>query len=196
MALLLLGILLFLGVHLARVIKPDLRETVIARYGKAAWGAGHGILSLVGLVLLCLGFVQARDAGGAILYTPPAFFSHITLLLMVFASVCLAAGFFPAGRIKVALKFPFLVAVKIWALSHLLANGESYTVVLFVAFLAWAVIVRISAKKRLQRGEATLPVFVSAKYDVYAIVLGLVFYGLMVWRLHEWLIGVSPLTMG
>jgi uncharacterized membrane protein len=88
-----------------------------------------------------------------------------------------------------------LLAVKIWAFSHLLANGETSSVLLFVAFLAWAVVMRIVMKRRLRRGEITLPVFVSAKYDLYAVVIGIVLWALMIWRVHLWLIGVSPLVM-
>jgi uncharacterized membrane protein len=126
-------------------------------------------------------------------YTPPAFMAHITLTLMIIASVCLVAGFLPAGHIRAKLKFPILVAIKIWALAHLLANGESYSVVLFVTILAWAVILRITLKRRIASGETKLPVFVSAKYDVIAIVVGLVLYVAIVFKLHEWIIGVAPL---
>ena len=100
----------------------------------------------------------------------------------------------PAGYIRSRLKFPGLVAIKIWALAHLFANGESYSVVLFVAILAWAVVLRITLKKRVAAGEITLPVFVSARYDLAALVAGAVVYGLFVWKLHEWLIGVPPIA--
>ena len=103
------------------------------------------------------------------------------------------AGFLPAGHIRTKLKFPILVAIKIWALAHLLANGESYSVVLFVTILAWAVILRITLKRRIASGETKLPVFVSEKYDVIAIVVGLVLYVAIVFKLHEWIIGVAPL---
>lgn len=193
MALLIAGILLFIATHLVRPFAPGLRAAGIARLGRPAWMALHGIVSLLSLAMMALGFAEARLTGG-MLYYPPAFMAHLTLTLMLIASICLVAAFLPAGHIRARLKFPGLVAVKIWALAHLLANGETYSVLLFVAILAWAVVLRITLKKRVASGEIALPVFVSAKNDVIAVVVGAVLYGLFVWKLHEWLIGVAPIA--
>lgn len=193
MTLLVAGLVLFIATHLLRPIAPGLRNAAIAALGKPGWMALHGIASLVSLALIAYGFVLARENGGEMLYYPPAFLSHIALTLMLIASICLVAGFLPAGHIRTKLKFPILVAIKIWALAHLLANGESYSVLLFVTVLAWAVILRITLKKRIATGETKLPVFVSAKYDAISAVIGLVLYLAIVFKLHEWVIGVSPL---
>jgi len=112
------------------------------------------------------------------------------------AFICLAAGFLPAGRIAVAVKHPQVLSIKIWALAHLLANGETSSVLLFGSFLAWAVILRISLKRRERAGEKVLPVFRSTSNDLLAVVIGAVAYGLFAWKLHEWLIGVAPIVMG
>ncbi|WLR97937.1 NnrU family protein [Shinella sumterensis] len=193
MTLLVAGLVLFIATHLLRPIAPGLRNAAIAALGKPGWMALHGIASLVSLALIAYGFVVARENGGQMLYYPPTFLSHIALTLMLIASICLVAGFLPAGHIRTKLKFPILVAIKIWALAHLLANGESYSVLLFVTVLAWAVILRITLKKRIATGETKLPVFVSAKYDAISVVIGLVLYLAIVFKLHEWVIGVSPL---
>lgn len=193
MTLLVAGLVLFIATHLLRPIAPGLRNAAIAALGKPSWMALHGIASLVSLALIAYGFVDARENGGEMLYFPPTFLSHIALTLMLIASICLVAGFLPAGHIRTKLKFPILVAIKIWALAHLLANGESYSVLLFVTILAWAVILRITLKKRIATGETKLPVFVSAKYDAIAVVIGLVLYLAIVFKLHEWVIGVAPL---
>ncbi|WLS07679.1 NnrU family protein [Shinella sumterensis] len=193
MTLLVAGLVLFIATHLLRPIAPGLRNAAIAALGKPGWMALHGIASLVSLALIAYGFVVARENGGQMLYYPPTFLSHIALTLMLIASICLVAGFLPAGHIRTKLKFPILVAIKIWALAHLLANGESYSVLLFVTVLAWAVILRITLKKRIATGETKLPVFVSAKYDAISVVVGLVLYLAIVFKLHEWVIGVSPL---
>lgn len=193
MTLLVAGLVLFIATHLLRPIAPGLRNAAIAALGKPGWMALQGIASLVSLALIAYGFVVARENGGQMLYYPPAFLSHIALTLMLIASICLVAGFLPAGHIRTKLKFPILVAIKIWALAHLLANGESYSVLLFVTVLAWAVILRITLKKRIATGETKLPVFVSAKYDAISVVIGLVLYLAIVFKLHEWVIGVSPL---
>jgi uncharacterized membrane protein len=193
MALLIAGLVLFIVTHLVRPFAPGLRAAGIASLGKPAWMALHGIVSLLSLVLIAYGFVQARDTGGEMLYVPPTFMAHIALTLMLIASICLVAGFLPAGRIREKMKFPVLVSVKIWALAHLLANGETYSVLLFATILAWAVILRITLKKRIASGETKLPVFVSAKYDLIAVAGGVVLYLVIVLWLHEWLIGVAPM---
>ncbi|MGO4622693.1 NnrU family protein [Ensifer sp. 2YAB10] len=195
MAILVLGIIIFLGLHLIRVVAPGFRAGVIESRGKGTWMGIYAILSLIGLCLIIYGFGQARSETG-MLYNPPVFLRHIALLLMLFAFVIAAAGFLPAGRIAVAVKHPQVLSIKIWALAHLLANGETSSVLLFGSFLAWAVILRISLKRRERAGERVLPVFKSSTNDVLAIVIGLVAYVLFVWKLHEWLIGVQPVVMG
>jgi uncharacterized membrane protein len=114
---------------------------------------------------------------------------------MLVAMICLVASLLPAGRIATAVKHPMVLSVKIWALAHLIANGDSASVLLFTAFLAWGVILRISLKRRARAGEINVRPFVSAKYDLYAAVLGVVLWVLIIWKLHEWIIGVSPLAM-
>jgi len=195
MAILVLGIILFLGLHLIRVVAPGFRAGVIESRGKGTWMGIYAILSLIGLCLIIYGFGQARSETG-MLYDPPVFMRHIALLLMLFAFIFLAAGFLPAGRIAVAVKHPQVLSIKIWALAHLLANGETSSVLLFGSFLAWAVILRISLKRRERAGERVLPVFKSATNDVLAVIIGFVAYVLFVWKLHEWLIGVAPVVMG
>lgn len=194
MTLLVAGIVLFIATHLVRPFAPGLRAAAIDRLGKPAFMAIHGIVSLLSAVMMVYGFIDARENGGTMLYFPPPFMAHITLTLMLIASICLVAGFLPAGYIRTKLKFPLLVAIKIWALAHLLANGESYSVVLFLAILAWAVVLRISLKKRIASGETKLPVFVSARYDVIAIVVGVALYVAIALKLHELLIGVAPMV--
>ncbi|MQU93334.1 NnrU family protein [Sinorhizobium meliloti] len=194
MAILVLGIIIFLGMHLVRVVAPGFRAGIIDSRGKGTWMGLYTIVSLVGLCLIIYGFGQARGETG-MLYDPPIFLRHIALLLMLVAFIVLAAGFLPAGRIAVALKHPQVLSIKIWALAHLLANGETSSVLLFGSFLAWAVILRISLKRRERAGEKVLPVFKSARNDVLAVVIGLVAFVLFVSKLHELLIGVQPVVL-
>lgn len=194
MAILVLGIIIFLGMHLVRVVAPGFRAGIIDSRGKGTWMGLYTIVSLVGLCLIIYGFGQARGETG-MLYDPPIFLRHIALLLMLVAFIVLAAGFLPAGRIAVALKHPQVLSIKIWALAHLLANGETSSVLLFGSFLAWAVILRISLKRRERAGGKVLPVFKSARNDVLAVVIGLVAFVLFVWKLHELLIGVQPVVL-
>ncbi|MFB2561950.1 NnrU family protein [Rhizobium sp. IMFF44] len=193
MALLILGIVLFLGLHLIRVVAPGLRTSLIASLGEGGWKAAYSIASIVALIVLIYGFGQARDMTP--IWSPPFWMSHITILPMLFAMICLAASLLPAGHIAVRTKHPMVLSVKIWALAHLLSNGDGAAMLLFAAFLAWGVILRISLKRRERAGEIILRPFVSAKYDVYAIVIGVIVWALIIWKLHAWIIGVSPLVM-
>ena len=193
MALLILGIVLFLGIHLIRVVAPGLRTSMIASLGESGWKIAYSVASIVTLAILIYGFGQARDMTP--IWSPPFWMSHITILLMLFAMICLVASLLPAGHIAVRTKHPMVLSVKIWALAHLLSNGDGAAILLFAAFLAWGVILRISLKRRERAGEITLRPFVSAKYDLYAIIIGVIVWALIIWKLHAWIIGVSPLVM-
>ncbi|OHV81247.1 NnrU family protein [Ensifer sp. LCM 4579] len=194
MALLVLGIVIFLGIHLVRSFAPAIRTAVIKRRGTGTWHAVHGTLALVGLALIATGFAQARTTTG-MLYTPPIFMAHIALTLMLIACICLVAAFLPPGRIRVATRHPAILAIKIWALAHLLANGETASVLLFGSFLAWGIVMRISMKKRWRAGEIAYPRFVSYGYDLAAAVIGAALFGVIVWKLHALVIGVDPLVV-
>lgn len=188
MLLLILGLVIFLGVHSLRIVAPQWRDRQRAALGEGPWKGVYSLLSLLGLVLIVWGFGLARGETGY-LYDPPVALRHIALLLMLFAFISLAISIFPPGRLKPALKHPMLLSVKIWALAHLLANGETAAVVLFAAFLVWAVIDRIA----LKRLGAPVAVPGAGKWDIIAVVTALVVYLLFIWKLHLWLIGVSPM---
>lgn len=194
MVTMLVGLALFLGVHSLKILRPA-HDRLSATLGATGYKAAYALLSLAGIVLAARGYGAWRAEGSPILYTPPAGLSHLSMLLMVFAFVFLVAAYLP-GHIKHALKHPMLVAVKIWALAHLLANGDLASVVLFGAFLAWAVADRISVKRRQRAGEIAPAAFTPRwQADAVAVVVGFVVYALFVWKLHLWLIGVSPLAV-
>lgn len=188
------GLFLFLGSHMIRIVAPGSRTSFIESYGMNSWRSLYSIASLATLALLAYGFHLSRAETG-ILYNPPTFLTHISLTLMLFATIFFVAGSLPAGHIRTKTKHPMVLSIKIWALSHLLVNGEVNSVILFTAFLAWGVIMRISLKRRERAGEFTLPAYRSWTYDLGAVVLGLIVYGVMVFKLHEWLIGVAPINM-
>ncbi len=189
-----LGLVLFFANHLVRVIAPGFRQSLVDSFGLTLWRIGYSIVSLVALALLVYGFDLSRAETG-ILYNPPAFMSHIVLTLMLVATIIFVSGFLPAGYIRAKTKHPIILSIKIWALAHLLVNGETNSVLLFGAFLAWGVILRISVKRRVAAGEVALPVFKSAIYDLASVVIGVAVYAAIVFRLHEWIIGVAPIVM-
>ncbi|MGN6464184.1 MAG: NnrU family protein [Rhizobiaceae bacterium] len=188
MSVLIIGLVIFLGVHCVRIVAPRWRDRRIAAMGEGPWKGIYSLVSVVGFVLLVWGYGLARP-DAPVLYEPPLWMKHVTALLMIFAFVALAVYAAPPGRLKPRLKHPMLVAVKIWAIAHLLANGDLASILLFGSFLVWAVFDRISVKRR----AAPIPAAGPIGNDVVAIIAGLLVYALFVWRLHEWLFGVSPL---
>lgn len=190
MTLFIIGLALFLGVHSVSIVAPSWRDAQITRHGLPVWKGLYSVVSLIGFLLLIYGYGMARQSA-LVLYTPPAAMRHVVLLLMLPVFPLLLATYLP-GRIKTMAKHPMLLAVKIWAASHLLANGTLPDVLLFGSFLAWAVADRIAAKRRSV--ARTVPGAPAAPInDVIALAGGLALYGVFLLWAHRWLIGVSPL---
>ncbi len=188
---LILGLVIFFGAHLfsafrSRAPGKDLK----VKLGYGPYMGLYSLVSIAGFVLIIWGFGAARPA--PILYQPPVWMAHLNLVLMLPAMILLAAAYAPTGRIKKAVKHPMLAAVKIWALGHLLANGELNSVLLFGSFLAYGVIDRIAVKKRGDIGPGP-DAPVSAMGDVAALVIGTAAYAAILLWLHPILFGVAAL---
>ncbi len=188
MTLLIIGLILFLGVHSVGIVAPNWRSGMITRWGEIPWKAAYSVIALLGFVLIIIGYGEARQ-NPVWLYSPPAFLRHLVALLMIPVFPLLLAAYLP-GKIQTKLKHPMLVAVKTWALAHLLVNGTLADVLLFGSILAWAVVDRISLKRRPPKQIPMLPA--SRANDAIAIVGGLILYVLFALWAHEWLIGVRP----
>jgi uncharacterized membrane protein len=185
---LVIGLVLFLGMHSVSIAAPHWRDAQVARRGEKAWKGPFALISIAGLVMLIYGYGLARQSP-VVLYSPPAGLRHLAWLLMLPVFPLLFAAYLP-GRIKAAVKHPMLLATKFWAAAHLLANGTLADVLLFGGFLIWAVADRISMKHRVPRPVAGAP---PRRFnDAVAVVAGLAVYVLIFLRLHQWLIGVSP----
>ncbi len=185
MIILIAGLVIFLGVHTFTTLREP-RAALIGRIGEGAYKGLYSLVSAAGLVLIVWGFGRYRGDGYIPVWDPPFGLRHLTLLLMWFSFVALVAANAPAGWIKGVLRHPMLVGVKIWALAHLLANGDLGSLILFGSLLAWAVYDRIAVKRR---GDAGAPRSGFTSGDAIAIVGGTLAYGAMFW-LHPWLIGV------
>jgi uncharacterized membrane protein len=188
---LIVGLVLFLGMHSVEIFSSTFRANAVARMGERPWKGLYALVSIVGFILIVWGYGQARQEP-ILLYAPPVWTRHLSALLMLPVFPLILAAYLP-GRIKAALKHPMLAAVKFWALSHLIANGMLADVVLFGSFLAWAVADRISFKRRVVRPIPTAPP--SKMNDVIAVVVGLVIYVVFAMWLHVRLIGVPPFSM-
>lgn len=184
MEMLIVGLILFLGGHSLSIVAPGLRDAAVTRLGEWPYKGVYSLVALVGLVLIVKGYGAAR-LDPTLLYAPPAWLVHINMLLMLVVFPALLATYFP-GRISRALKHPMLVAVKAWALAHLLVNGALADVLLFGGFLAWAVADRISMKRRTQRPVPRMPAW--ALNDVIVVVVGLALYvGFAFWAHPHWI---------
>lgn len=194
MALLIIGLIAFLGFHSIRVFAPGLRAGMIERLGRGPWMGLYSVISIATLVLLAYGFGMARMESGEPLYTTPAWMVHLAVTLMLIALVLAVSSVLPAGYIATRTRHPLITSVKVWALAHLLVNGEAYSVVTFVAFLAWAVLLRIAVKRRARAGEQTERAYVGWIWDLVSVVVGLGIAIAFIKGLHLWLIGV-PIPM-
>ncbi len=184
---LVLGLILFLGIHSVSIIAPSWRDARSAAMGEGAWKGLYSLVSIAGFVLLIYGYGLARQQP-VVLYSPPAAMRHVAMLLMLPVFPLLLAAYLP-GRLKRAAKHPMLLAVKFWALAHLLVNGNLADVLLFGGFLLWAAADRVSMKRRVQRPLPGAPA--SPMNDVIAVVAGLAIYALFVFWAHASLIGIA-----
>ena len=193
---LVLGLVIFLGCHIVTRL-PDVRAQLIARNGPKLYRALYSLVSLLGLALIAHGFMVYRASGMIPVWDPPRWMPHLVSLLMWASMILLAAAYLP-GKIKAKAKHPMLLAVKIWATAHLLANGDLGSILLFGSFLAWAVYARIALKRaaaaenipgqNLSGGDLVAG---SGRNDLIAIAIGTLATVVFVLWLHKFLIGVA-----
>jgi uncharacterized membrane protein len=187
---LIVGLILFFGPHSVAIVAPYWRDRMLLFVGDGSWKAVYGLISGLGFILMLLGFAHARQMP-IVLYAPPCWLRPVTFVLMLPVFPLLLAAYLP-GAIQAKTKHPMLAAVKFWATAHLLAIGTLADVLLFGSFLLWAIIDRISLKRRTKAPPPRAP---PTRYnDLIAVVLGLALYAVFVFRLHLMLIGVSPLA--
>jgi uncharacterized membrane protein len=187
---LVLGLILFLGMHSVRIVADSWRSARVAALGLNSWKAIYSVVSVIGFVLIVWGYGAAR-AAPVVLYAPPVWTRHVAALLTIPAFILLIAAYVPGTRIKRAVGHPMVAAVKLWALAHLLANGTLADLVLFGAFLAWAVANYISARRR-DRAAGVVYVAGPLMRDVAAVVIGLAAWAVFAVWLHGAWIGVRP----
>ncbi len=191
MTVLILGLVVFLGVHSVRMVAEGWRTRTRARLGEGAYKGLYSLAAVLGFGLIVYGFGLARQQPVQ-LWAPPFAMKHVASALMLVSLVLLAAAYVPGNAIKARLHHPMVLAVKTWALAHLLTNGNLAHVLLFGAFLLWAV-GNFVASRRRDRAEGVVYAPGNAQATVVAVLAGVAAWAVVAFWLHGWLIGVRPL---
>ena len=189
MLLLVAGLVLFLGAHSARIVAEPARARFVETRGENAWKGLYSLVSIAGLVLIVVGY---RAAPEVVVWVPPTWLRHVTLSLVAIAFVLVAAAYVPDNRIRGAVGHPMVLGVKVWAFAHLLVNGTLAGIVLFGAFLVWAVADFASSRRRDRRAGVERRGGGSAAATVATLGVGLVAWIVFAGWLHRLIIGVSP----
>lgn len=190
LAILVLGLAVFLGSHIFVTFR-DTRAALIARLG-VGYRVLFALVALIGLALIVKGYTDYRAHELVQVWTPPAFMRHITITLMLFAAIFIAALI--PSHIKAWIKHPMVTSVKTWALAHLLSNGDLGSILLFGAFLLWGGYARVAAKRRGDRGFANPPA--GWTNDGIVVVLGVAVFFLLAYYFHPYVIGVPVFARG
>ncbi len=178
-----LGIVLFFGLHLVPSI-PGVRESLVGRLGPNPYKGVYSLISLAGLILIGWGYTRVDYHE---LWPTPVWASHLALTVMPVVFVLFVAAEMK-GHIRKKIKHPMIIGVLLWALVHLLNNGDRASLYLFAPFALYSVFSIISSTRR-----GKLPNYDTAngKHDVIAVVVGLAMFGGVLWA-HEFLFGVAP----
>lgn len=192
MAILVLGLVLFLGVHSTRIVAEGWRSATIARVGERPWKAVYALLSIAGFVLTVWGYGLARQQPVVLWPQPPVATRHIASLLTLLAFVLLVAAYVPGNQIKAWVHHPMVAGVKVWAFAHLLSNNTLADLLLFGSFLAWAIVDFISARRRDRASGKVYPAGSIAR-TIITLVVGVVAWAAFAFWAHGAWIGVRPM---
>ena len=208
---LILGLILFLGAHSVRIVADDWRTQKMEALGEKAFKGVHALISLLGFYLLVVGYGEAR-LQTVVIWNPPTATRHISLLLMLFSSILMVAAYIPRNHLKIRMGHPMVLSVKVWALSHLLANGNLADMLLFGAFLIWALLnfksARVRDRVQVQLPDsnaevnagvssASLPEDAPVKPNLVATLItlagGIALWAVITFVLHAKVVGVAPM---
>ncbi|TAH11031.1 MAG: protein NrnU [Curvibacter sp.] len=191
MSYLIVGLIVFLGVHSIRILSEDSRTRLRNQLGENAYKGIYSVISLLGFGMLVWGFGVARETP-LVLWTPPVGMRHLASLLTLLAFVLLAATYVPGNAIKARVHHPMVLSVKTWALAHLLATGTAAHLLLFGSFLIWGVLSFVAARRR-DRTQGVVYAAGSLQGTAVTIVAGVVAWAAFAFYLHGALIGIRPL---
>jgi uncharacterized membrane protein len=191
MTALILGLVLFLGIHSVRIVADGTRSAFIAQRGDKAWKGLYTVLSLAGFALLVWGYGLARQQPTELWAAPPVWTKHLAALLTLVSFVLITAANVPGNGIRARLHHPMTLGVKVWAFGHLIANNTLADLLLFGSFLIWSIVLFASARRR-DRAAGTTYAPGTASRTVLTVVIGVVLWAVFAFWAHGWLIGVRP----
>ncbi|MDA8093205.1 MAG: NnrU family protein [Betaproteobacteria bacterium] len=190
MGILVLGLVVFLGMHSLRMVAPSWRTAAVRRIGERRWKGVYALASIIGFALIVWGFVLARERT-VTLWASPFLMRFVTATLTALAFILVAAAYVPNTRIRARMGHPMLLGVQLWAIGHLLAIGTAAAAVLFGSFLLWSLADFVSCRRRDREAGTRYPAGFAAR-DARAAIIGGVAWAIFAFYVHGWLIGVSP----
>ena len=185
MTLLLIGIVIFAGVHLLAMLLPSARNRLHERLGEGPYKGLFSLVSVIGLGLMIYGFSTTRGMlePDDYLYVPAPWTRHAAMGLVLLAFIFIGASH-GKSYLKLWLKQPMSIGIALWALAHLLANGERPDIILFASILALAVldIILSTARGKIPQHEPQV------KSDVRAVIIGVILYLVFLFVFHPYVL--------
>ena len=187
MTYMIIGIVIFAGVHLFSMLLPAQRDALKAKFGEKRWKGGFALVSLIGLGFMIRGFFASRagPAAADLLYIPADWTRHVTMLLVLLAFIALSAAH-GKGYLKLWLQHPMSIGFALWSFGHLLSNGKRAAVYMFGTFFAVAVLDVILSTARGKR-PAHEP---RLRSDVIAVIAGLALYLIFLFGFHPYILNL------
>ncbi len=185
MTILLVGIILFGGSHLFSVLLPSVRNRLQAWLGEARFKGLYSLVSVAGIGLMGWGYVLSRD-NGEMLYFPSNGARHVTMLLVLLGFICMSAPY-GNGYIRKWLQNPFSIGVCLWSIGHLIANGKTPVVLIYLTLLVIAALDIIN--NMVRRNKPMFEPRVAS--DIVAVLAGFLVYAVMLFIFHPYVLGVK-----
>ncbi|TYL47407.1 NnrU family protein [Marinomonas sp. IMCC 4694] len=193
MLVLVIGLVIFFGVHSIGMFAPKWRERAMAREGSLRWKLRFGMITLIATGFIIMGYMQMR-VEPVWLWFPPLWTRHASALMMLVALFFVGSAFIPNSTMKNKMGYPLWIAVKIWALAHLLSNGTLADVMVFGGFLVWAIVGFAVYRRRDRKAGVVYKTSdkSSLRPNIVSLVFAMVSWIMIAFHLHLALIGVAP----
>ena len=184
MTILMIGLVLFFGIHLAPTI-PGVKRRFTKRVGDKGYQGIHALISAVGLGLIIWGYSE-KPLISLPEWVAPGW-AYKAVLPLLWLAVTLQPAAFLKTNIKRFTRHPMLWGVVIWSAVHLWLNGDHASILLFGSFLLYSLWAMYAANKRgVKKQTQKVPLY----RDVIVVVAGTVVFVALVHG-HKWFAGVA-----